>query len=74
MTKLLINNIYVGFSGLLSWKIAGISMGRNISTLLADFFLYSFKNEFLGKLTKDGKRKLTWKLNLSFLYINDLFL
>ena len=45
-------------------------MGTNCAPLLADLFLYSYENEFLDKLIKEGKRKLARKFNLS--YIDDL--
>ena len=35
-------------------------------------FLYSYENEFLDKLIKEGKRKLARKFNLSYCYIDDL--
>ena len=40
--------------------------------LLADLFLYSYENEFLDKLVKEGKRKLARKFNLSYRYIDNL--
>ena len=40
--------------------------------LFFDFFLYSYENEFLNKLVKEGKRKLARKFNLSYRYIDDL--
>ena len=40
--------------------------------LLVDLFLYSYENEFLDKLIKEGKRKLARKFNLSLCYIDDL--
>ena len=39
---------------------------------MADLFLYSYENEFLDKLIKEGKRKLARKFNLSYRYIDDL--
>ena len=39
---------------------------------LADLFLYSYENEFLDKLIKEGKRKLARRFNLSYRYIDDL--
>ena len=39
---------------------------------LADLFLYSYENEFLDKLIKEGKRKLARKFSLSYHYIDDL--
>ena len=40
--------------------------------LLADLFLYSYENEFIDKLIKEGKRKLARKFNLSYRYTDDL--
>ena len=50
----------------------GIPMGTNCAPLLADVFLSSYKNEFLDKLIKEGKRKLARKFNLSYHYTDDL--
>ena len=52
--------------------LASPSYGTNCAPLLADLFLYSYENEFLDKLIKEGKRKLARKLNLSYRYIDDL--
>ena len=52
--------------------MVGIPMGTNCAPLLADLFLYSYENEFLDKLVKEGKRKLARKFNLSYRYIDDL--
>ena len=49
-----------------------IPMGTNCAPLLADLFLYSYENEFLDKLIKEGKRKLARRFNLSYRYIDDL--
>ena len=35
-------------------------------------FLYSYQNEFLDKLIKEGKRKLAGKFSLSYRYTDDL--
>ena len=72
MTEFLVDNIYVKFGGQLFRQMVGISMGTNCVPLLADLFLYSYENEFLDKLVKEGKRKLARKLNLSYRYIDDL--
>ena len=53
-------------------QTVGIPMGTNCTPLLADLFLYSYENEFLDKLIKEGKRKLARKFNLSYRYIDDL--
>ena len=53
-------------------QMVGIPMGTNCAPLLADLFLYSYENEFLDKLIKEGKGKLARKFNLSYRYIDDL--
>ena len=72
MTEFLVDNIYVRFGGQLFRQIVGIPMGTNCAPLLAELFLYSYENEFLDKLIKEGKRKLARKFNLSYHYIEDL--
>ena len=53
--------------------MVGIPMGTNCGApLLADLFLYSYENEFLDKLVKEGKRELARKFNISYNYIDDL--
>ena len=47
-------------------------MGANCAPSSADLFLYSYENEFLNKLIKEGKRKLARKFSLSYHYIDDL--
>ena len=51
--------------------MVGIPMGTNCAPLLADLFLYSYENEFLDKLVKEGKRKLARKFNLSYRCLDD---
>ena len=58
MIEFLVDNIYVRFGGQLFRQMVGIPMGTNCAPLLADLFLYSYENEFLDKLIKEGKRKL----------------
>ena len=70
--EFLVDNIYVRFGGHLFRQMVGIPMGTNCAPLLADLFLYSYENEFLDKLIKEGKRKLAMKSNLSYRYIDDL--
>ena len=48
------------------------SYGNKLSPLLAYLFLYSYENEFLDKLIKEGKRNLARKFNLSYRYIDEL--
>ena len=66
------DNIYVRFGGQLFPQIVGIPIGTNCAPLLADFFVYSYENEFLDNLIKEGERKLARKFNLSYRYIDDL--
>ena len=72
MTEFLVDSIYVSFGGQLFRQIVGIPMGTNCVPLLVDLFLYSYENEFLDKLIKEGKGKLARKFNLSYRYIDDL--
>ena len=72
MIEFLMDNIYVRFGGQLFLQMVGIPMGTNCAQLLADLFLYSYKNEFLDQVVKEGKRKLARKFNLSYRYIDDL--
>ena len=72
MIERLVDNICVMFGGQLFRQTVGIPMGTNCAPLLADLFLYSYENEFLDKLIKEGKRKLARKFNLSYCYIDDL--
>ena len=72
MIQFLVDNIYVRFGGQFFRQMVGIPMGTNCAPILADLFLYSYENEFLDKLVKEGKRKLARKFNLSYRYINDL--
>ena len=72
MIQFLVDNIDVRFGRQLFRQMVGIPMGTNCAPLLVDFFLYSYENEFLHKLIKEGKRKLARKFNLSYHYIDDL--
>ena len=72
MIEFLVDNIYVRFGGQLFQQMVGIPMGTNCAPLLADLFLYSYENEFLDKLIKEGKRKLARRFSLSYRYIDDL--
>ena len=70
--EFLVDNIYVRFGGQLFRQMVGIPMGTNCAPLLADLFRYSYENEFLDELIKEGKRKLARKFNLLYRYIDDL--
>ena len=71
MIEFLVDNINIRFCGQLFQQVVGIPMGTNCAPLLADLFLYSYENEFLDKLIKEGKRKLARKFNLSYRYMED---
>ena len=49
-------------------QTVGIPMRTSCAPLLADLFLYSYENEFLDKLIKEGKKKLARKVSLISLY------
>ena len=66
------DNIYVKFGGQLFRQMVGIPMGTNCEPLLADLFLYSYENEFLDKLIKEGKRWLARKFILLYPYVDGL--
>ena len=72
MIEFLVDNMYVRFVGQLFRQTVEIPMGTNSAPLLADLFLYSYENEFLDKLIKQGKRKPARKFSLSYRYIDDL--
>ena len=48
------------------------SYGNKLCPIIGDLFLYSYENEFLDKLIKEGKRELAKKFNLSYRYIDDI--
>ena len=54
MIEFLVDNVYVRFGRQLFRQTVGISMGTNCATSLADLFFYSYENEFLDKLVKEG--------------------
>ena len=72
MIEFLVDNIYVRFGGQLFRQTVGIPMGTNCAPLLAELFLYSYQNEFLDTLIKEGKRKLARKFDLLYHYTDDL--
>ena len=70
--EFLIDNIFVQFGGRLFRQVIGIPMGTNCAPLLADLFLYSYENEFLGNMINSGHRRLGRSFNLCYRYIDDL--
>ena len=72
MIEFLIGNIFVQFGGRLFCQVIGIPMGTKCAPLLADLFLYSYENEFLDSMIRNGHRRLARSFNLCFRYIDDL--
>ena len=72
MIEFLVDNIYVRFGGQLFQQMVSIPMGNKPHYWLTCLNLYSYENEFLDKLIKEGKRKLARMFNLSYHYIDDL--
>ena len=60
------------FGGCLFHQTIGIPMGTNCAPLLADLFLYSYENEFLDNMIRNGYKRLTRSFNLCYRYIDDL--
>ena len=60
------------FGGCLFHQTIGIPMGTNCTPLLADLFLYSYENEFLDNMIRNGYKRLTRSFNLCYRYIDDL--
>ena len=58
--------------GRLFRQMVGMPMGTNCAPSLAHLFLYSYENEVLDKLVKEGKRKLARKFNPSYHHTDDL--
>ena len=71
MIEFLIDSIFVRFGGCLFRQVTGIPMGTNCAPLLADLFLYSYKNEFLDNMIRSGHKRLARSFNLCG-YIDDL--
>ena len=71
---MLVDDIYVRFSGLLFRQTVGTPMRTHCAPLLAGLFLYSYENEVQDKLMKEGKRELARKLDLSCCYDDDLII
>ena len=66
MIEFLVDNICVRFGGQLFQQMVGIRMETNCAPLVADLFLYSYENELLDKLIKEGKRKLVQSIILLY--------
>ena len=66
--EFLIDNIFVQFGGYLFRQVIGIPMGTNCAPLLADFFLYSYENEFRDNMIRSDHRRLARSFNLLYRY------
>ena len=69
MIEFLIDNIFVQFGGRLFRQMIGIPVGTNCAPLLADFFLYSYENEFLDNMIRSGHRRLARSFDLCYRYL-----
>ena len=72
MIEFLINNMFVQFGGFLFHQVFGIPMGTRCALLLADFFFYSYENEFSDNMIRSGHRRLARSFNLCYRYTDDL--
>ena len=72
MVEYFIDNISIHCGSKLFLQVIGIPIGTNCSPVLADQFLYSYQSEVLGRLFRNGQRKLACSFNLSYRYIDDL--
>ena len=66
MIEFLIGNIFVQTGGCLFRQVIGIRIGTNCAPLLADLSLYSYENEFLDNMIRNGHRKFARSLNQCF--------
>ena len=69
MIECLIDNNFVQFGGCLFHQIIGIPGGTNFSPLLADLYFYSYENEFLDNMIRNGQAR---SFNLCYRCIDDL--
>ena len=72
MLEFLVDNIFVVFSGKVFQQIVGIPMETNCAPLLADIFLYSYEAEFIQCLLSTGRKKLAYRFNFTYRYIDDV--
>ena len=64
MVEFLIDGVFVQFGGRLFRRVIGIPVGTSCAPLLADLFLYSYENGFLGSVIRSGHRRLAGSFNL----------
>lgn len=65
----LIERVFVEFSGRLFLQIVGMPMGMNGAPFLSDLFLFTYELEFLPTLVKNKKTRL---FNFTFRKIDDV--
>ena len=66
MIEFLIDDIFVQFGGSLFRQVF------EIASLLADLFLYSYDNEFLNNIIRNGHRRLARSFNFCHRHTDDL--
>lgn len=59
LQEFLMDNVYAVFGDQVFRQSVGILMGTNCVPLLANLFLYSFKEEFIEKLLYEKKNKIS---------------
>ena len=74
MLEFLVDNIFVVFAGKVFQKTVGIPIGTNFVLLLADIFLYLSDAEVIQSLLSTGKKQLPSRFNLTYRYIDDVWL
>ena len=72
MLELLIDTVFIIFSGRVFQQTVGVPMGTNCVSLLADLFLFSYEADFIQGLLKKNEKKLARSFNFTFRYINDV--
>ena len=68
----LLDNIFIGFGSKLYRQIVGIPMGTDCATLVADFFLFCYKRDFMLSLSDNNQTDIIRAFNSTSRYLNDL--
>jgi hypothetical protein len=74
MFEILFDNIFAMLGGRIFQQTAGIPLGTNCASLLADLFLYSYEADFIQGLLKKNEKNLARSFNFTFRYIDDVLL
>jgi hypothetical protein len=74
MFDILFDNIFAMLGGRIFQQTAGIPLGTNCASLLADLFLYSYEADFIQGLLKKNEKNLARSFNFTFRYIDDVLL